>query len=457
MKRFYSILFLGAALLSGSVYGMEKAKMVIVKFEDHPGIMQRVHDTNLMDGLDFETLQKNLDNLNIIMQSVTDKNLNTEKATIDEIDTLLVWLCVFDGTNHEYEALIADALGLAITTHGLATQMRPWEHSLLQKGNELQGLGKRFIDALREKDQTSKNMREQLRAKAENRKDQIVAQIFKCLLMREDIKLDALLHDELIGEDAPLAGHLDYINKQIITRIQKSKAIKNGQALLDIWNAKFRLIQEQRELEDEQFWQEFIQDGERQAVEQRQQEHQVAEQRRQAEEQERQRIAKWHEEEEHQAEERRQRQIEEQLKNRDEQQRQYEEQKSRQREVKQRRQVEEQTDKSSLEDLLNKANAGIKAKPKVALPQQPDIAGPEVDNSKGAAALLMSLGAPKLAVIAIVAVGLCYLGYTKYKAHKTAQAKETKDQEENNDQNAHDKQQNVRNKKQSIHSKQHVR
>ncbi len=73
--------------------------------------------------------------------------------------------------------------------------------------------------------------------------------------------------------------------------------------------------------------------------------------------------------------------------------------------------------------------------PKIKQPQQP-IGSATTDTSKGIAALLASIGVPKLAVMTVVA-GLCYWGYTKYKAHKAAQEKE---QEENNDKNAGNKQ-----------------
>jgi len=469
MKRFYSVLFIGAALLSGNVYGMEREVNIRDyadvmdhltttanfraddEFEDLaitalPGIEDFVIANNKQDERQYAQLcasylnkvfslrecdvqqveikfmerffdesplalfylqhkrevigQLNLDKLALVMQNVTDKKSRN-------MDTLMVWLSIFDETGHQYEQMLVDTLGAEINARGLTSTMRPWERTILQKGGHLQGLGKEYIDALRHKEQIEINQRQQLRMNAEKRKDQIAGHIFNALKAKNDKQLDDLINDELIGGDAPLGDYCDYINEQIQARLQNPK-VKDREELLNRWNAKFATLPAQ--INPELLL--IIDDN-------------------------------------------------------------------------------QQPQKSTVEELINRVNATINIvpvtqeplvdieipqQPVIDQPQQPDFAkaltgrpdNPGDKPTKGVAALLASIGAPKLAIAAVV-VGVCYWGYTKYKARKAAQsdfAKASTDKEsasvkttadkENNDQAVRTTQ-NVQKKKESVRSKQRVR
>ncbi len=487
MKRFYSVLFVGAALLSGNVYGMEREVNIrdyadVVnhltttahfradeEFEDLaitalPAIEDFVLANNKQNERQYARLcasylnkvfslpetdaeqveikfmerffddsrlalfylqhkqevigQLNLDKLASVMQNVTDKKSRN-------IDTLMTWLSIFDETGHKYEQDLVTGLMAEICDKGLTNATQPWEHTILQKGSHLQGPSKQCVDLLRDKEQKERDQRQQLRADAENRKDRVVGRIFNALKANQNDQLDTLLQDELIGLDALLTDHLDYINTQIERRINNPKVkINNREELLKTWQNKFRFVEEQNTLEEEQHWQEAFQNAtftpEAQLEKKRLEEHQ------QQQEQERQRIVQWFEEQRQTEEILRQQQTEEQLRNRDEQQRQYEEQKSNQREQRKLK------DLTVVEPKIDE--------PAVELPQQPDNPGDKP--VKGVAAALMSIGAPKLFFVAVV-VGVCYWGYTKYKAHKAAQAKESiKTADDNQEENNHGVQKN---------------
>jgi len=370
--------------------------------------------------------QLELDKLKSMINNITDQKSR-------DIDTLVAWLLIFDGTNHAYETLLSDTLGAVIEAKGLTPQMQPWEQAFLQKGANLEGLSKKYVDAFRQKEQAGRNERQQLRANAEKRKDQVVAQIFNALKSNNDAQLDQLLQDELIGDDAPLGECSQYINEQIQRRLQNQKVkINNRDELLNKWNTKFRPIQEQMNLEEDEFWRGVASEPTEQAL----REQQSKELARQFEEKQRQEIKQWFE----------QQQIEEQ-----------------QRQAQQpkvdgsQQQLEDGwipvgkvtiTDKDSsnaiamplprftLDDPIEqpKIDDQHKPKPKVEqpnmeqpqTPQQPNqqnVGGqpgqPRPDASQGIAALF-AFAAPKL-VIAAVVIGVCYWGYTKYKAYKADQ------------------------------------
>lgn len=519
MKRFYRVLFVGIALLSGNAFGMQKE----VDIRDYQDIIELLEqecayhseDTATQTATDYKAFafnilprienfiiakgkqnekqyirlcasylnrvlfecdpqqvelmfmerffgdsplaefysmhrqevigQLNLDKLNLIMQKA---------ARLKDIDTLLHWLPIFDGTGHVYEQLFADALGAEINKRGLTNGMRSWERNVLQKVGHLQGLGKKFIDPLHRKEQEERNQRQKLRADAENRKDQIIGQLFNALKANQKDQFNALVQDELMGFDAPLADYLDYINNQIERRINNQKIkINNREAILKTWQDTFRSVQERYVAGEDQFWKEAEENSEPSPIVQLEQKR--LEEQRQREEQERQRLAQWREEQhqiqvqnqQRQAEELRQRQLEEQSRNRDEQQRLYEEQKRIQREQRNPQPVVNPPQQPAI------IQPQQPQQPNVHVPQQPD--NPDNNTTQGIAALFASITAPKLVVAAVV-VGVCYWGYTKYKAYKDAQSLETSADKEKNNEQAVRTTQSVQ-KKENVNRKKRVR
>lgn len=494
MKRFYNVLLIGAALLSGSVYGMQQEADVRdyadvmnhlistanFRVEDDfessamtlPAIEEFIIDNHKQDERQYIRLctsylnkkfalsecdpqqvemmfmerffgdsplaqfylryrqevigQLNLDKLDLVMKKV---------AYLKDIDTLLHWLPIFDETGHPYEQLFADALSAEINKRGLTNGMQSWERNILQKAGHLQGLCKNSIDPLHQKEQNAKDQRQQLRDNAEKRRDQIIAQIFNALKANQKDQFNALVQDELMGFDAPLTDHLNYVNNQIERRINNSKVkINNREELLKTWQNTFRSVQEQYAIEEDQFWNAVAQTENKRLKEQREQQEQLNQRLEQIRINAQRQID---EEQRRQAEELRQRQMEQQLRDRDEQQRQHEEQKRIQRE--QRNQLQPDFAKATM-DRPN-VNAG-------------DPAG---DASKGIVALIGSIGAPKLIAAAVV-VGVCYWGYTKYKAYKEAQSAIDKaSSAETKEQVVRNTQATTQQKKESVQIKRRVR
>lgn len=305
MKRFYQLLFVVAALVSGTVYGME----VNIRDADYAGLMTYLrangynfseeqpyeYEANASKVLpDIETFlfanaeQQNDSYVQLCISYLNHCFLSTEckPETIQEmlrarftgnsakalfyapyrqfmvgqlqldklypaieaickskdIDAILGWLSIFDGIDNSCEVMLVDqGLSKVIAPKkGNVIAMSPEEHSLLQKANHLQGRGKAFIDTLREQDQKDKNERQQLRANAEKRKDNIAGQIFNALKPNQEARLDQLLQDELIGDDAPLGEYRDFINAEIQKRINAPRVkAEDRVVLLNTWNAKF--------------------------------------------------------------------------------------------------------------------------------------------------------------------------------------------------------------------------
>lgn len=481
MKRFYQLLFVVAALVSGTVYGMEE-----VDIRDYTDVVKHLTTTagfradDRFEGRPFEALrsmeefvmakgeQKDDSYIQLCVSylnhcfsaSECDADQvermvrerftgNSAKALYyapykqgivgylqldklhpaianacksKDIDAILDWLVILDGTRHDYETLLSDALGAIIEAKGLTNQMQSWERNCLQKGDNLEGLSKKYIDAFRHKEQAGRNERQQLRANAANRKDQVVGQILNALKApNQNARLDELLQDELVGDDAPLGEYRDYINAEIQKRMNNSKVkINNREELLNIWNAKFTAlpvqVNSQQRLEQQ-----------RQAEQQRLQE-QIEQQKRQVEEQQRQQLEQ-------------QRQVEEE---REQKRRQFLEQeraadlekKKNQEELKQPPIIIDapvvQPPKIEQPPII--IDVPVVQPPQVELPQQP-----RSDAPKGIAALFAAITAPKLVFAAVVA-GVCYWGYTKYIAYKAAQESDLVDTEKQQKEEAADKQ-----------------
>jgi hypothetical protein len=413
MKHMYSLLFVISIVLGCNVYGMEITK---IEYQDISSgeIFQRVCTLNLIDGFDFDTLLENVKQVNTVIKNITDK---TSQYTEGDFDTLLCWLQVFDDTNDAYEKLLADTLDMAIKAKGKTNGMQPWECLLVQKGQGLQGLGKGFISKLEAKNQQEKEARNQLRANAELRKDQVATQFFRGLVTKNEDALDTLFENELFGEDALLGGHRNYIYNEVKNRLTKSKN-ENKAAFLDTWKHKFsdletkKLNRDNEELErmaEEDRRIRKAEEQRRRDLEEQQRLDQLEQERRQAAEQARK------------DEKQRQEQLEKNRRIRDEQQRQYEEQKRLQKEENQRK----------LEQKNNNAEQRRRTQdnqPPLSNPDDGDLRPPV----ETAAAFI---SAPAGAITAVVVIGVCYWIYTKYKAYKANQAEE-QEKQDNDDRSA---------------------